>query len=423
MKRPGPTVRTREPCRIQVEIKFGAVDELVGPDHVVRTIDAIVGGLDLRPFERRWKAVEGRAGKPVTSPRMLLTLWIYAVSQGVGSAREIERRSRSDSAFAWIVADLKPSHDVIAAFRVQQGEAFSKLLTDVVTALIDKGALSIDVVAQDGTRIRANASAPSFRRKEALLELREQARTHVEAVLTRGDDPEASATAQTARATKALDFQQRVEAALSTVEDLQVTTVAGENARASTTDADARVMKMADGGFRPAYNVQLAVAGDPTGGPSAIVGVRVTNVGSDLGSVTPMLDDVQARTGALPKKLLADANHSKLSCIEAAGQRGVDVIAPTMKKRKGAKAPDKSSRRKLRIDGPEVARWRVRMSTKEAKALYKQRAALVELKNAQIKSGFGLTQMPVRGLPRVLSTTLLYALAMNVVHNAAALMA
>ncbi len=422
MKRPGPAVRTREPCRIQVEMKFGAVDELVGPEHVVRTIDAIVGALDLRPFHARWKAVEGRAGKPVTSPRMLLTLWIYAVSEGVGSAREIERRTRSDSAFEWIVADLKPSHDVIGAFRVQQGAAFSQLLTDVVTALVDKGVVSLDVVAQDGTRIRASASAPSFRRAEALQALREQARLHVEAVLSQPDDPEISAAAQAARVAKARDFQRRVESALTTVAELQESKAAGEQARASTTDADARVMKMADGGFRPAYNVQIAVAGDATGGPAAIVGVRVTNVGSDLGSVTPMIDDVQARTGKLPKKLLADANHSKLSCIEAAGLRGVDVIAPAVKRRR-SKDPKKIAHRKFRIDGPEVARWRVRMTTKEAKALYKQRAALVELKNAQLKVRFGLTQMPVRGLTRVLSTTLLYALAMNIVQNSAALVA
>jgi transposase len=423
MKRPGPAVRTREPCRIQVEMKFGAIDELVGGDHIVRTIDAIVSSLDLRPFHTRWKAVEGRAGKPITSPQMLLTLWIYAVSEGVGSALEIERRTRSDSAFAWIVADLKPSHDVIAAFRVQQGAAFSQLLTDVITALVDKGAISLDVVAQDGTRVRASASAPSFRRKEALLELREQARLHVDAVLSQRDDPEISLAAQAAREAKALDFQRRVEAALSTVAQLQETTDAAENARASTTDADARIMKMADGGFRPAYNVQLAVAGDALGGPRTIVGLQVTNVGSDLGSITPMLDDVHARTGEHPKKLLADANHAKLSCIDAAGARGVEVFVPPMKKRKRKTQDGKPARNKVRVDSPEVAKWRARMTTPDAKALYKQRAALVELGNAHLKDRFGLAQMPVRGLPRVLATTLLYALAMNVVNNAATLLA
>jgi transposase len=397
-------------------MKFGAIDDLVGPEHLVRTIDAIVGGLDLTPFARRWRAVEGRAGKPVTSPRMLLTLWIYAVSEGVGSAREIERRARSDRAFAWIVADMKPSHDVIASFRVQQGAALSKLLTSVITALVDKGALTLDVVAQDGTRIRASASAPSFRRRQALLEMQQQARLHVEAVLSQRDDAETSAASRAASLAKARKLESRVQAALATVEELQQTTDAAESARASTTDPHARVMKMADGGFRPAYNVQLAVAGGALGGPRAIVGVRVTNVGSDLGSITPMLDDMQRRTGSLPDKLLADANHAKLACIEAAAKRGVDVIAPTMKRRAAKRA-------RHRIDAPEVARWRVRMTTKEAKQLYKRRASLVELENAQLKARFGLTQFRVRGLPRVLSTALLYALAANIVGNTTALLA
>ena len=416
MKRFGSTLRTREPCRVQVEMKFGAVDELVGPDHLVRTIDAIVGGLDLRPFEARWKAVEGRAGKPVISPRMLLTLWIYAVSEGIGSARAIERRSQTDCAFGWIVADIKPSHDVIARFRVEQGKAFSKLLSDVIAILMHKGVVSLDVVAQDGTRVRANASAPSFRRKEALLELREQARLHVEATFAQPEDAEISPAVRRAREAKARDFQKRVDDALSTLAELQETSEQPEKVRVSTTDKDARVMKMPDGGFRPGYNVQLAVAGDPTNGARTIVGVQVTNLGSDLGSITPMLDDVNERTGQLPEKLLADANHGKLTCIESATKRGVDVIVPLLK-------PRTPGTKRRRVDSPEVAQWRFRMATPEALALYKQRAPLVELTNAHLKGRFGLTQMPVRGLEKVLSTTLLYALAIDIVHNAAALLA
>lgn len=415
MNRAGPALRTREPCRTQVEMKLGAIDEIIGPDHLARTIDAIVGGLDLKPFFSRWKAVEGRAGNPVTSPRMLLTLWIYALSVGVGSAREIERLTRSDSAFAWIVADLKPSHDVIGAFRVQQGAAFSKLLTDVLTALVDKGALSLDVLAMDGTRVRAHASAPSFRRKEALLALREQARLHVEAVLSQPDDPERPAASKGSREAKARQLQERVEAALSVVEELAETAEDPEKVRASTTDPDARVMKMPDGGFRPAYNLQFAVAGDEMGGPRTIVGLRVTNVGSDLGSITPMLEEIAERTGTLPRKLLADSNHAKLSCIEAAHQRGVDVVAPPMKSR-GRQTS------KRRADAPGVAQWRIRMASEQDKRLYRTRAPLVELTNAQLKGRFGLTQLPVRGLDRVFSTTLLYALAMNIVHHASTLL-
>jgi len=410
-------VRTREPCRGQVEVKFAAVDDLVAQDHVVRTMDKVVGRLDLQPLFTRWKAVEGRAGRPVTSPRMLLTLWLYAISEGVGSAQQIEALTRSHAAFAWIVGDLKPSHDVITAFRTEHGAAFSALLTDVVAALVDSGAISLDVVAQDGTRICASASSSSFRRKPALLELREQARVHVEAILSQPDDGYAAA-----RAAKAREFARRVENALCTVDLLRETTPAAENARASVTDSDARVMKLPDGAFRPAYNLQLAVAGSTNaelGGATAIVGVRLTNSGSDSGSITPMLIDVEARSGRLPKKLLADTNHATLSCIENAGRHGVDVISPPVKKR----PPKTANRPPRREDGPEVARWRLRMQTEEAKRLYRLRAPLVELMNARLKEQFGLRRLPVHGFKNVMATVLLYALATNIIQNARALLA
>jgi len=129
-----------------------------------------------------------------------------------------------------------------------------------------------------------------------LSDLREQAALHIKAVFAGADDPEASEREKRAREAAALDIQRRVEAAIQTVNELQ--TESKENPRASTTDADARAIKMGDGGFRPAYNIQLATAGDPMGGPRTIVGVRVTNVGSDMGSIAPMLDDIEPRTAA-----------------------------------------------------------------------------------------------------------------------------
>jgi hypothetical protein len=85
-------------------------------------------------------------------------------------------------------------------------------------------------------------------------------------------------------------------------------------------------MKMGDGGFRPAYNVQLATAGSPDGGPRTIVGVQVTNKGSDVGSITPMLQDIERRTGELPDTLLADGGHLRFDCLREADARGVKVL-------------------------------------------------------------------------------------------------
>lgn len=274
---------------------------------------------------------------------------------------------------------------------------------------MDKGLLCLDLVAQDGTRIRASASAPSFRRPASLLECREQAALHVKAVFAEASDPDASVNEKRAREAAAVDYQRRVEAAIDTARELQVEDK--PKPRASTTDADARVMKMPDGGFRPAYNIQLATAGSEMGGPRTIVGVLVTTIGSDMGSITPMLDDIQRHTGALPKVLLADGNHAKHECIRDATNRGVEVIVPCSNL-----APRAS-------DEPAIAAWRERMTTDEAKQKYRARASLCELSNAHLKCHHDVAQVLVRGLERVTCVTLLAAVVANLLAHATSLLA
>jgi hypothetical protein len=277
--------------------------------------------------------------------------------------------------------------------------------------------VSLDLVAQDGTRVRASASAPSFRSGGALEECREQAALHVKAVLAEQDDPEATEAEKRARLAAACDYQRRVDEAIATVKELR------ENAnpkktsepRASTTDADARVMKMADGGFRPAYNVQMATAGSPLGGPRTIVAVQVTNVGSDMGSVSPMLAQIEERTGHLPGTLLADANHANHGCIRRCEELGVEAIiaVPSRSKTPGRKGDHDEA----------VEAWRTRMTTDEAKQSYRARASLCELPNAHLKCQQGLGQVLVRGLEKVTCVALLAALAANLVQHAVALLA
>lgn len=413
MDKPRPAVRTVEPCRTQVEMKFASIDELVDETHLARVVDAVVGQLDLQVLLKSWRARHGHAGRAVTSVRMLLTLWIYALAKGIGSAREIERRTLGDDAFKWIVGDLRPSHDVIARFRVEQCEGFDALLTDILATLIHRGLLDLATVAQDGTRVRASASAPSFRSGEALLECREQAALHLKAVLAQAD--ENTQTSQAAREAGARDFQQRVEQALATFTRLRETTSAADKARASTTDPEARVMKMADGGFRPAYNAQFSVAGDADGGPRTIVAVQVTNLGSDMGSISPALDQIERRTGRLPKKLLADANHTKLDCVTRAGKRGVRLYCPQVKRGKKSVSASVAARRD---DTPEVAAWRLRMNSCLDRRVYGARGSLCELANAFLKDRSGLPAVTVRGLKKVTSSMLLFAIATNILQHA-----
>ncbi len=394
-------------------MRFEIPEDSLAEDHRARLLWRVVETLDLSAFTAGAKSVEGNAGRPLVSVQMQLVLWLYAISVGVGSARELERLTHTDTAFEWIVGDQKVSHDTLSVFRVEHGEALDGLMTDVLGVLLHKGLLSLDLVAQDGTRVRASAAAPSFRREASLEQCREQAALHVKAVLLEQDDPETTYGEKQARLAAARDYQKRVEEALVVVKELQNT--GKVEPRASTTDAEARVMKMGDGGFRPGYNVQLATAGSPMGGPRTIVGVRVTNVGSDMGSVTPMLDEIERRTGQLPPTLMADANHAKHECIRECDARGVEALISVPSR--SEKAGPKSDR------DPVVAAWRERMNTDEAKTTFRARASLCELSNAHLKHHHGMAQVLVRGTAKVLCVALLCALSANLVTHAAALLA
>jgi transposase len=393
---------------------FELLEDVLPVDHGARVLWRVVETLDLSAFLEARKSFEGHAGREVTSPQVLLTMWLYAMSVGIGSAREIERRVTSDDAFRWIAGNEEIGRTVITEFRVQHGEALDALLTEVLGTLVHKGLLSLELVAQDGTRIRASASQPSFRTERSLEECLEQARLHVKGVFAEADDPEATTAEKLARQAAALDYEKRVEAAIATVRELRAQ--GKDKPRASTTDADARVMKMGDGGYRPAYNVQLATAGSPEGGPRTIVGVRVTNKGSDIGSITPMLQQIQERTGKLPETLLADGGHLKFDCLRWATAHQVNVLMPLPPPSK-----DPQSRRGS-YDEP-VAAWRERMQTPEAKVLYRARAGLAELPNAQFKSRLGLGHLLVRGLNKVTCVALLASLAHNLLSHASSLQA
>jgi transposase len=393
-------------------IRFEIPEETLPADHRARLLWGIVSQLELSSFLSEAKALEGHQGRDQTSVQMLLTLWLYAISVNVGSGREIERRLASDPAFQWIVGDRRVGRTTLNEFRVRHPKAIEKVFTDVLGVLVSKGLVSLDVVAQDGTRVRASASSPSFRSASALSDCRRQAALHLRAVLAQADETD-DVQQQRAREAKARDFQRRVDEAAAVVRELQEGNFSEKTVRASTTDADARVMKMPGGGFAPAYNVQLATAGDPEGGARTIVGVRVTNVGSDYGSVGPMIDDIERKCGRRPAILLADNGHASSADIQAAADRGVTAfIAP--QGRSMTKPPNPR-------EDPAIASWRERMRTDEAKQQMRGRASLCELSNAHIKTRFSMASLLVRGLTKVTCMVLLSALTANLVAHAVVL--
>lgn len=406
-------VRMNEPFRGQGVMRFEIPDDALADDHRARLLWRVVETLDLTPFTAGAKSVAGHAGRPLASVRMLLVLWLYGISVGVGSARAIERLTGVDDAFRWIVGDQAVSHARLSQFRIGHGDALDRLFTDVLGVLLQKGLLSLDLVAQDGTRIRANATAPSFRGETSLEACREQATLHVHAVLAEAGDLEPTPAENAARLAAARDYQRRVEEALVTVKQLR--DEGKEEPRASTTDAEARVMKMPDGGYRPGFNVQMATAGSEMGGPRTIVGVIVTNVGSDMGSVTPMLEQIKERTGTLPKVLLADANHAKHDCIRRCAVLGVKALISV---------PSRSAKAGPNADTDAAVReWRDRMETDEAKRTFRARASLCELSNAHLKHHHGVAQVLVRGLDKVSCVALLAGLAANLLQHATKLLA
>jgi transposase len=411
-------VRTREPVREQGRMVFEFPEDTLASDHPARLLWRVVERMDLSAFLAGSRAVEGHQGRDRLSVHMLLSLWLYAVSVGVGSAREIARRIDSDPAFRWLVGDERVGHAKLSEFLVGRRDALEKAFSDVLGLLMHRGLLQLDLVAQDGTRVRANACASSFRREGKLEECREHARLHMQAVLSEADDPSISKRLKRLREAKAREYEERVEDAISSLREQREAKKANahrkvdpDKQRASTTDPDARRMKMGDGGFRPAYNVQLATAGSPLGGKSTVVGLRVTNVGSDLGSVGPILDEVKRGTGSLPKTLLADGNHADLDSIRAAHERGVTAIIPPRSETPGSRS----------AADPPILEWRARVQTEEAKELYRARSALAELPNARLKTRFAMSQLLVRGLDKVTCFALVAVLSMNILTHASQL--
>jgi transposase len=409
--------RLRYANRNQVEMRICALDSLIPEDHPVRVVWAYVEQLDLSGLSAKIKAVEGSAGASATDPRILLALWLYATVRGIGSARELDRRCDPDTGevpFQWICGGVTVNYHTLADFRVNHTEVLDGLLTNSVAALLEQDLVSMERVAQDGVKVRASAGAASFRRRPRLEQLRDEAQAQVEALKKELEsDPTAGTRRQqAARQRAAADRAARLERALAQLPQVEASKPAKEKdkARVSTTDPDARVMKMGDGGYRPAYNVQLA-----TDTPTQIItGVDVTNSGGDQGKLAPMVEQHEARYQEKPKEMLVDGGFAKKEDIEKVEQTGTTVYTPVQT----SKDPERDPHTPRPDDTPKVAEWRQRMATPAAKEIYKERASTAECVNAHARNR-GLYQFRVRGLAKVKAVVLLYVLTHNLIRVAA----
>lgn len=419
--------RLLQPNRRQIELRASDLESLVGEDHLARLVWGYVERQDLSRLVEAIKARGSNAGRSAIDPRILFALWLYAVLSGVGSGREVARLTREHDAYRWICGGVSVNYHALNDFRSGNEVLMDEVLTANVAALAAAGAISLERVAQDGMRVRAHAGAASFRRAAALEQHLAEAGELVGEVKRRAkDDPGAiSRRAQAARQRAAEDREERIRAALEQLPQVQATKRRNgdkaEDARASTTDADARVMKMGDGGFRPAFNVQLAT----TCQDQVIVGVAVTNVGSDMAQMAPMVEQVIERSGSMPAQWLVDGGFPAHEQIDAVHERTggkTEVLAPVPEPKAkrgshGDDVPPPDKHRPKDDDSVPVAQWRSRMAWPDIKEIYKQRAATAECVNALARNR-GLQRLPVRGLVKVRAVAMLYALAHNLMRMA-----
>jgi len=407
---PRPKPRLRCADRQQV-IPAMPLEDLLEDNHQARLVWDFVQGLDLSPLYDRIRAVEGHPGAPPADPRLLVALWLYATLEGVGSARALAWLCQHHNAFRWIVGGVSVNYHSLSDFRSGHVDFLDRLLTHSAAVLREQDLVDLNRVAQDGMRVRASAGAASFHRKatleEHLHEAQEQVRLLKEELADDPGGPERRQAAARRRA--AAERAGRLRQALARLPELEAKKKAAERdqARVSSTDPEATVMKMADGGYRPAYNVQLST----DTASQVIVAAGVLATGSDMGQITPMLEQVHDRHGTYPSEALADGGFAALADIEAAqaAPRGATVYAPVPK----PKDPKRDRYEPLPGDSPAIAAWRARMKTDEAKGIYKERASVAECVNAQARNR-GLLRLLVRGLRKVRAVVLWYAIAHNV---------
>lgn len=407
----GPKPRLLQPNRAQMRLVPTDLEAMVAEDHQVRAVWAFVERLDLSGFYERIGSVEGGAGRPAIDPRVLLCLWIEATLDGVGSARELERLCGEHSVYQWICGGVPISYHTLSDFRSLSADLLNEVLTDSVAVLLSTGLVELQRVAHDGVRVRASAGASSFRTGSRLRALKKIAREQVELLAEEIEsDPGASRRRREAARKRAAESRaRRIERALKQLPEVEKRKRSRNSkkktqARVSTTDPDARVMKMPDGGYRPAFNIHLTA----DTASQVVIAFEVTNQGTDCGTMVPLSDQVAERHERSPQQWLADGGCTSLENIEAMASKGCNVYAPIRKARRRGRA-----RTQIRTtDTPAIADWRRRMKSKEGKAIYKERAATSECVNAQFRNN-GLRQLLVRGLEKVRSVVLLHILTHN----------
>jgi transposase len=404
--------RIQRANRQQMEMRVTALDSLVPGDHKVRVVWEMAQEYDLSKLYGYIDSIEGEAGRPAIDPLILVALWLYATTEGVGSARELARLCEEHIAYQWILGGVSVNYHTLADFRVNYESEMDEILTENVAALMSEGIVSLDRTAQDGIRVRASAGSKSFRRQAKLETYLVEAEKEVKALKEMGNKDGEGLDQRRISAQKRASEQRmvRVKKAVEEVKKIKEAKARSHRSRAkqkeprsSTTDPEARIMLMPDGGFRAAYNGQISV----DVGSGIIVGVDVVNQG-DRGQMIPMLDQIDERYQRNPKEHLVDGGFVTNSDVEEAFKRNVQVYAPLPK----ADPETTNVYQPFKHGTLIVQELRKRMNSVGGKEIYKKRASSIELVNALLRNR-GLLKFNVRGKQKAKSVLLWYVL----VHN------
>lgn len=421
----GAGPRILQPDRAQLYWDMVDLDSQIEPGHLVRVVWEFVDGLDLSELYDRIKARDDVAGRPSPDPKVLLALWLYATLEGVGSARALERLCHEHAAYRWLRGGVPVNYHGLSDFRWLDGEMLDRLLTETVTALLAEGLVKLDEVVVDGTKVQASAGKGSFRRAGKLGHWEQAAWARVErlkaeldsdlgasqrrrkAALERVGSETAKKAAAAGRKLKELQEQKAKRAVRHKKQESKKNEPA-----VSTTDPDARIMKMPDRGFRAAYNLLLAAAPEE----QIIVGLEPSDRRNETGLAAPMVEQFERRYCRRPTRLLVD---TKLACqneIEAwAGDPNgsITVYAPPATEKKNATAESVRKRQwRHKRESEALKQWRARMASEAGKLIYARRR-LVEGINGQLKH-LGLRKFRLRGFAKVRCEALIYAIAHNI---------
>jgi len=302
---------------------------LVGPDHLARAIWSLMTQLDWSEYEQRIKSRDPMGGRPCWSPQLLASVWIYAHTQNVGSARETERRMEYEPGLQWLAGGKQINYHTLADFRVCEKRVLERLMAQVLAVLEQEGMIDLSVVMQDGTKVKASAGSGSMHRRKTLEEHLEQAQQVVGELGRKVGDPDEEKENKGKRAAKqraAREREERMKAALKELErrEAQARPKRREQVRVSESENEAVNMKHADGGYAPSYNVQVVTEGSH----SIVVGIEVSGNANDSGALQSGVRQVEKNTGRKPGRMVVDNGYATRGNVEAMAKLEVDFVAP-----------------------------------------------------------------------------------------------